>query len=149
MQLGKKELRNSSGDIYVTVYFDDHLRCTVDVWTGKFESIEHFTYGLMTVLENIKTFRATKWLANLRDIEGDFEFAKSFISGTLVPQAMKYGLQFEALVLPDNIFAMLSVQETLQKIEGLEIRIFGTVEEATQWLMKCTPETSSTESQKK
>jgi hypothetical protein len=76
----------------------------------------------------------------LRLIEGDFEFAKSFIAGTLVPQAMKYGLQFEALVLPDNIFAMLSVQETLQKIEGLEIRSFGTVEEATRWLNESIPQ---------
>lgn len=139
MQLGKKELRNSTGDIYVTVYYDDDSKCTVDVWTGKFEDAEHFSYGLMAVLENIKEFKAKKWLADLTQIEGDFEFAKSFIAETIVPIAMRYGLQFEALVLPDNIFAMLSVQETLQKINELEIRCFGTVEEAKDWLASKTP----------
>jgi hypothetical protein len=139
MQLGKQELRNSAGQIYVTVYYEDDWRCTVDVWTGKFESPENMTYGLMTVLENIKEFRAKKWLADLTKIEGDFEFAKLFIAETVVPQAMRYGLEFEALVLPNNIFAMLSVQETLQKINDLEIRIFGTVEDAKDWLNEKIP----------
>jgi hypothetical protein len=134
MQLGKKELKNAAGQTYVTVYYDDDLKCTVDVWTGKFESVENFTYGLMEVLENIKEFNAKKWLADLEKIEGDFEFAKSFIAETIVPQAMKYGLEFEALVLPNNIFGMLSVQETMQKMNHLEIRMFGNVEDAKDWL---------------
>ncbi|HEY0655611.1 MAG TPA: hypothetical protein VGD65_20900 [Chryseosolibacter sp.] len=139
MQLEKKELKNSAGEIYVTIYFDSEAACTVDVWTGNFETIENFTYGLMTVLQNIKHFNAKKWLADLSRIDGDFEFAKSFIADTIVPQAIRYGLQFEALVLPDNIFAMLSVQETLQKIDHLEICCFGTVEEAKEWLANKTP----------
>jgi hypothetical protein len=139
MQLGKTEFRNSAGEVYVTVFYDDETKCTVDIWTGKFDSIENFTYGLMAVLSNIKQFKAKKWLADLSEIEGDFEFAKSFIAETIVPQAMSHGLQFEALVLPDNIFAMLSVQETLQKINNLEIRIFGTVDEAKQWLAEKIP----------
>lgn len=139
MHLGKTELQNSAGETYVTVYYDDDCKWTVDIWTGKFESVENFTYGLMTVLENIREFRAKKWLADLSRIEGDFSFAKSFIAETVVPRAMKYGLEYEALVLPNNIFAMLSVQEALQKINDLEIRIFGTVEDAKDWLAAKIP----------
>jgi hypothetical protein len=139
MQLGKKELKNSAGNTYVTVYYEDDWKCTVDVWTGDFDGVENFTYGLMAVLENIREFRAKKWLADLSRIEGDFEFAKTFIAETVVPAAMKHGLEFEAIVLPNNIFAMLSVQETLQKINNLEIRIFGTVEDAKEWLMQKMP----------
>jgi hypothetical protein len=142
MQLGITQLKNSAGETYVTVYYDDDCRWTVDIWTGEFETVENFTYGLMTVLENIREFRAKKWLADLSKIEGNFEFAKSFIADTVVPTAMKYGLEFEALVLPNNIFAMLSVQEALQKINDLEIRIFGTVEEAKKWLEDKTPSSS-------
>jgi len=47
---------------------------------------------------------------------------------------MKLGLKYEALVLPNNIFAMLSVQETLTVISNLEIRIFGDVQVAADWL---------------
>jgi hypothetical protein len=139
MQVGKKEFRNSAGKTYLTIYYDDGLKCTVDVWTGDFEGVENFTYGLMAVLQNIKQYHSKKWLADLSKIEGDFEFAKTFIADTVVPTAMKYGLEFEALVLPNNIFAMLAVQETLMKINDLEIQIFGTVDDAKKWLGEKIP----------
>jgi hypothetical protein len=134
MQEELATLKNSEGDIYVSVFYDTDLQATTDVWTGKFETQENFFEGLKLVLDNIKNRSAVKWLADLSNIEGDFEFARDYISKRVVPEAMKYGLLYEALVLPNTIVPMVAVQETLQHINDFQIRIFGTVEDAKRWL---------------
>jgi hypothetical protein len=130
-----KALKNSSGHIYVTVYYDFDLQATVDVWTGPFETVENFKKGLELVLENIRDFRPRKWLADISMMEGNFEFTKEYIPRQIIPKAMEYGLQCEALVLPHNIFTLLSVQEThLDEINHFELRMFATVNDAKVWL---------------
>lgn len=114
------------------VYFEDDWRCTVDVWTGAFESVVNFTNGLMLVLDNLREFRSRKWLTDLRRIEGDFSFANPFMTEMLVPRAIHYGLEFEAIVVPDNIFTRLAA--TTRKINNLEIQIFSSMDDATDWL---------------
>ena len=116
------------------VYFEDDWRCTVDIWTGAFESVVNFTNGLMLVLDNIREFRSKKWLTDFRRIDGDFSFANPFLSEMLVPRAINYGLEFEAVVVPDTIFSRMSVKETIKKVKNLEIRIFGSLDDATDWL---------------
>lgn len=116
------------------VYFEDDWRCTVDVWTGAFESVVNFTNGLMLVLDNIREFRSRKWLTDLRKIDGDFSFSNPFMSEMMVPRAIHYGLEFEALVVPDSIFSRMTPQETFKKVNKLEIQIFNSLEDATDWL---------------
>lgn len=134
MDVEKKILKNSKGDVYVTVFFDEHLQATTDVWTGEFETEENFFAGLTLVLDNIKNFSSTKWLADLSRIDGNFEFARDYISQKVVPEGMRYGLQYEALVVPNTVVPMLAVQETLTLINNFEIRIFGSKEDAVRWL---------------
>jgi hypothetical protein len=129
-----QHLKNSKNETYVTIYYDDTLEAVVDVWTGSFENPENFYEGLGLVLTTIETHHAKKWLADLSQIQGDFAFARGFITAEVIPTAMKHGLLFEALVLPDDIFAMLSVSEAMQMVDHLQIRLFGTVDEATAWL---------------
>jgi hypothetical protein len=135
MKLGSKTLKNSSGSVYVTVYYDLDLAATVDIWKGPFETVDNFKKGLELVLENIQQFKAKKWLADISLMEGNFEFAKEYIPHQIIPRAMDYGLQCEALVLPHNIFTLLSVQETqLQQINHFELRLFATIEDAKEWI---------------
>lgn len=127
-------LKNSTGNTYVTVYYNTVLKATVDEWVGHFESKENFIAGLDSVLANINKNRSKKWLADLTKIEGDFSPMKDHILKFIIPEAKKTGLRFEALVLPFNIFAILSVQTTIQEFEGVEIKMFSSVEEASLWL---------------
>lgn len=130
-----QSLINSAGQTYVTVYFDESLGATVDVWTGRFETEENFKAGLALVLESVKTNQCDKWLADLSQIDGNFDFAQPYILNYIIPEAMRSGLRYEALVLPNNIFAMLSVQETMEKMDTpLRFQIFGDVEKAKMWL---------------
>jgi hypothetical protein len=88
----------------------------------------------MLVLDNIAEYKSKKWLADISLMEGNFERAKDFIARNIIPKAMELGLQCEPLVLPNEIFALVSAQETgLQIINHFELRMFATVEEATTW----------------
>lgn len=135
MELDKNELKNSTGNIYVQVFFDTSCSATTDVWTGDFETKENFEAGLALVVQNIKKFQAKKWLADLSNMQGSFEPARDFILKSVIPEAINHGLRYEALVLPDNIFAMLSVQDAMEKIDNdFSIRLFGSITEAREWL---------------
>lgn len=127
-------LTNAKGLQYVTVYYDTKLNATVDKWVGEFETKENFISGLDLVLSNIQKNNSRKWLADLTKIEGDFSFMKSYILEFIIPQAKKSGLLYEALVLPFNIFAILSVQTAMEEVNGIEIHLFPSVEEAAGWL---------------
>lgn len=134
MESQEYEILNANGRRICFVYFDAELGATRDIWTGDLESQNNLRNGLELVLRSIEQNKSTKWLADLSHIEGSFEESREWIAKNVVPRAMKLGLKYEALVLPKNIFAMLSVQETLVNIEGLEIRIFGDTKEAVAWL---------------
>lgn len=134
MNTDKVILTNSRNEPYVSIYYDNELRASVDVWVGDFESEENFILGLTFVLECLKKNNARKWLADLSGIEGDFSFIKPYIINYIIPEAKKFGLQYEALVLPHNIFGLLSVQTAMEEIEGIEIRLFATVDQAIAWL---------------
>jgi hypothetical protein len=127
-------LINSKGHEYVVVYYDTLLNATIDEWVGNFETKENFKAGLNLVLANITKNRSKKWLADLTKIEGDFSPMKDYILEVIVPEAKKVGLRYEAVVLPFNIFAMLSVQSTVDEFEDFAIKIFLTVDDATTWL---------------
>lgn len=127
-------LRNSKGLVYVTAYYDTDLNATVDEWVGEFETKENFISGLNLVLHNIQKYNAKKWLADLTKIEGDFSAMKDHILEFIIPQAKKSGLLYEALVLPFNIFAILSVQTAMEEVNGIEIHLFSSVQEAADWL---------------
>lgn len=125
---------NSKGIIYLTVYYDTDLKATVDEWVGEFESKENFILGLNSVLDNIKKHQSRNWLADLSKIEGDFSFMKDYILKFIIPEAKEAGLFYEAIVLPYNIFAILAVQTAMEEYEGIEIHLFSSVGEASEWL---------------
>jgi hypothetical protein len=127
-------LTNSKGLVYITVYYDPDLKATVDEWVGEFENKENFISGLDLVLSSIQKNNSRRWLADLTKIEGDFSFMKNHILEFIIPQAKKSGLLYEALVLPFNIFAILSVQTAMEEVNGIEIHLFASVREAEAWL---------------
>lgn len=134
MKHASTELKNDAGEVYATVYYDALMEATVDVWVGEFGSQENFIRGLEAVLENIRVNRSRKWLADLSGIRGNFSFVREYIPANVLPLARKYGLRYEALVLPYDIFGLLSVQMTIEEMGGLEIQLFDRVDDAKNWL---------------
>lgn len=135
MEPKKSILKNSNGEIFVSVFYDPTLGATTDIWTGDFESQQNFILGLDLILHNMVRNKSRKWLADLSLIKGDFSFVREYIPTNIIPIATKAGLRYEALVLPHDVFSMLSVQVALFEInEDIEIRLFDNAQEAKDWL---------------
>ena len=47
---------------------------------------------------------------------------------------IQHGELFQAIVLPNNIFAKLSARDTIKKVSNYELKQFHDPEEAKNWL---------------
>jgi len=52
----------------------------------------------------------------------------------LLPQAVKGGLKFEAVILPKDMFARLSAQDTIFRLGNYQLRQFDDLQKAQAWL---------------
>ncbi|MCD6065080.1 MAG: hypothetical protein K0R82_2991 [Flavipsychrobacter sp.] len=130
----KIELKNGTGDVYVTIHYLEDLNAVMDVWTGAFGAQENFRKGLETVVEVIEKTKANKWLADLRLLKGSFDPSAEWLTTVIMPRTIELGLEFEAIVLPKEIFAKLSTKDAIQQVKNLYIRQFWDINEARQWL---------------
>ena len=130
----KIELRNGTGEVYVTIHYLEELHAVMDVWTGAFGTQENFRRGLEKVVEVIEKTKANKWLADLRLLKGSFDPSAEWLTTVIMPRTIELGLEFEAIVLPKEIFAKLSAKDAIQQVKNLYIRQFWNFDEAKQWL---------------
>lgn len=105
----------------------------MDVWIGNFGTQQNFQNGIMKAVEVIKNHGCTRWVGDLRGMRGSFDSSSNWLFQTIVPQAMQYGLRRSALIWPQNVFSKLSTEDTMKKIDYLELRAFDKLEEALEW----------------
>jgi hypothetical protein len=129
-----QQLKNGAGHIYATITSDKVNRLAEDVWTGVFGTQENLKAGLQAVVDIIEGDQCIKWLSDLSQIQGSFDSSKSWISDYVMPRVIRAGLKYQAMVIPKNIFAKLSTQDTIKKINQFEIRQFSNRQEARAWL---------------
>jgi hypothetical protein len=129
-----EKLQKENGTVYVTIKHDEQINAIVDVWDGFYGNVENFNRALKRVAELIEKHRCPYWLADLRNLQGPFNNSSAFIVNEVMPKAIKAGLKKEAVVMPANFFAELSTKQTTDKIGNLEIKIFGDIEAARNWL---------------
>lgn len=128
------ELRNSRKEVYLTILLNKDLGCIHDIWTGPFETQENFRKGLELIVEELEKNKVTKWLADLREMKGSWDFNRSWMVNVLMPKAKTAGLKNEAIVIPKEMFSKLSTVETISMLEGYTIRQFDDIELARKWL---------------
>ena len=129
-----EKLRNSFGEVYVTIEINEELNCIQDTWTNSFETQENFKNALEIIVALLEKYKLTKWLADHREMKGSWDFNRNWMVNELMPKAKKAGLMFEAIVIPNQIFSKLSTVETISLLEGYEIRQFDDIEKAKNWL---------------
>lgn len=127
-------LRNSFGDVFVTIEINEELNCIQDTWGHPFETQENFRNALEVIVDLLKKHNLQKWLADLREMKGSWDFNRNWMVDELMPKARKAGLKYEAIVVPKQIFSKLSTVETISLLEGYEIRQFDDIEKAKTWL---------------
>jgi hypothetical protein len=132
----KIDFRNIKNEVYATLLFNEELKCLHDTWYGAFGTQENFRKVLLTILEKCREpeNRSAMMLTDVSNMAGSFDSSNEWIQTEMTPKFVQNGLKYHAMVIPKNIFSKLSVKDYIQKLELLEIRQFGEIEEAKKWL---------------
>lgn len=128
------KLKNSREEVFLTISLDEEIGCIFDAWTGPFETQENFKFGLKLIVDEIEKNKVTKWLADLREMKGSWDFNRTWMVEELMPRAFRAGLKFEAVVLPKETFSKLSTVETIALLDGFMLRQFDDLDSAKDWL---------------
>ncbi|MFA0964129.1 hypothetical protein AB9P05_20135 [Roseivirga sp. BDSF3-8] len=129
------QLKTSTGDVYVSLYWDEKNKVISDVWDGAFGSQENFRRALTRITELMEDKGAKRWLADIRNMKGSFDSSSDFIAKEITPKTVQLGVTREAIIQPSFVFAKLSTKDTVMKIEKLEIRQFEDYNEGYEWLV--------------
>jgi len=81
-------------------------------------------------------YKSKKVLVDATRMTGSFVEANEWMANELMPKLIDMGLQNIATALPQNVFAQLSADDWIKKIKGLDSRMFGSFEEALNWIKK-------------
>jgi len=104
-----------------------------DVWFGYVTSEEYKEIMQGAYLDYFRDSKTHKKLCNtLKLTTGMEDETAAWFNATLLPQLIEAGLQYNALVIPENIFAQLSLTENFNS-EGY-FKMFPSEQDALNWL---------------
>lgn len=69
-----------------------------------------------------------------REMAGSFSSVNDWLANDYMPKLINMGLKNNAVVLPNNVFAKLAVEDWDRKISGFVTRNFDEVEKAVAWV---------------
>ena len=119
-------------------HFVDLSYTKVDIfyqgWIG-YRSIEQ----MKDVLEGhfIKVFAENPCKSMLMEssrMSGSFSDINNWFAMTYMPKLMNLGLKNIAVVLPENIFAQLAMNDWTKKLRGFNVKTFSSLSEALTWV---------------
>jgi len=121
-------------DIY-NIYFDGSIHSVVMEWTGYATSTQ-FREGTELMLETLVLNKASKVLAEIREMTIIGMEDQQWLQNDFLPRAINAGFKAIAIIRPESYFNKVAVETVSYKIdsEKLMIRFFDKSEEARQWL---------------
>lgn len=81
-----------------------------------------------------KQHKCSKMLIENTNMSGTFSGINEWLANDFMPKMIRNGLKYNAVVLPQNVFAQLAVQDWDKKVGGFTTRNFGSVKDAVSWL---------------
>lgn len=104
-------------------------------WTG-YATSEQFRQGTEVMLNLLVQNKATKVLADIKDMLVIGADDQKWLETQFLPRAIKFGFKSIAMVKPHSYFNKVAVETISYKIDKqkLSINFFDTAEEATTWL---------------
>ncbi|MDF2455835.1 MAG: hypothetical protein K0R51_1828 [Cytophagaceae bacterium] len=124
----------TSDKIY-NVYFDDQLDTVVMEWDG-YATSSQFREGTELMLNVLIQNRASKVLADAKDMIMIGLEDQQWMDTEFLPRAIKFGFKAIALIKPDSYFNKVAIESISYKVdkEKLMINFFDGIEEAKLWL---------------
>lgn len=120
---------------YLNIIWNEELNCVVMEWK-RFAFGDDFKRGINSGLDLLTDKNGTKWLADMRKMGVVGELDQKWAYEEWFPQAMKNGLRFLALVVPDKTLAQMSVDMIMKTVEKDELTYsyFNNMNDAIDWL---------------
>ncbi|MCP4542072.1 MAG: hypothetical protein GY832_33515 [Chloroflexi bacterium] len=120
---------------YLAIRWDEGTRCVVMRWKKAVHGQE-FRIGLEKGLELVKEKTASRWLADVRNIDALSEDDQEWSNGNWFPRVLSAGIKRNALIVPTSTLRQIAIEAIMSKVEGidLETAYFDNVEQAKRWL---------------
>lgn len=113
-------------------------------WNG-FLDVDNIIKAHEQSLELIKKYKVVNLIEDVRKFSGPFSKANDWFINTYTPSIIKLGVSKTAVILNDNVFTELSVNDLKENPEfkkmGLLYRVFGSMEDATEWIRESSKQT--------
>jgi hypothetical protein len=128
------ELEKVFGDVFMRASRMPDNTFLFAQWVGV-QSVETVKEGGYKLLEMIKEKPCTKLLNCNKEVVGSWDMALEWAENEWAPQMRAAGLQYLAQVVPSSIYATLTIEALIQRIDDtFEIRTFENKTKAEAWL---------------
>jgi hypothetical protein len=118
------------------VFFDTSINAVQITWKA-YATTEEFREVLHHALTLMNERKADKWLANTKSLGVINPEDHVWFNEVWMPQAMEAGTRRVAMIVSDDVFAQLSmddIMDEVREIAPVRDRFFTTIEEAREWL---------------
>jgi hypothetical protein len=130
----KKEVTNAFGKVFLTMEYEADNHLTYNNWQG-YQTVESIMKGANIGLELLAQTRCPYLLNDNTNISGPWDHAVAWIAQDWTPRAIALGLTHFAHVVSPASFAALSAEALATSVgSSFQMRIFGSVPAARQWL---------------
>jgi hypothetical protein len=129
-----KEFMNGNGEKYCTVLYDEKNKWVYDYWNGMFGAQDNFRRAVVYWKDLAVKHQSPRGLTDVSQMVGSYDSSKEWMEKVIMPQVIKAGLRFHAMVIPTNVFAKLSTKDYASAVKDYTVQIFDDVEKAKAWL---------------
>jgi len=95
-----------------------------------------FRDGLNQGLELLKSTKAKNWIGDVRNLGAIDPDDQKWSNEEWFPQALSTGIKKMGVIISDDIFNQMSVEEIMSKVEGIGFvsQYFDDINKASQWM---------------
>ncbi|ALI98031.1 hypothetical protein [Rufibacter tibetensis] len=128
------ELKRVFGDVYFRARRDQNTSIVYAHWYGS-QAVETVKAGGYKFLEMIKEKPYRKLLNSNEHVIGSWDLALEWAQNEWAPQMRKAGLRYLAYVVPTTIYASMTMEMLIQRIDD-EFEIRNKEADAEAWLLR-------------
>ncbi|MGI4871419.1 MAG: hypothetical protein ACRYFX_09610 [Janthinobacterium lividum] len=130
----KKELTNAFGKVFLSIEYDRPNNWIYNDWQG-YQTLESIMTGANTYLLELVQYQCPYLLNDNTNVRGPWDHAVAWLAQDWTPRAMAAGLTHFAHIVSPESFAAMSAEAMYTSIgSSFQMRIFGKVADAQQWL---------------
>lgn len=128
------ELTNGFGKVYLTIEYDKANGWLYNNWVG-YQTYIGIVAGADACLHPLRENRCSYLLNDNRQVVGPWDHAVAWIVSDWAPRAVAQGLTYFANVVSPESMAATSAEAMHLGLGGrLQMRTFGSIDEARAWL---------------